>query len=94
MKPLYQYPHNNESASVTGGFVYRGAAVPGMYGAYLFGDAVSGTLWALRTNSSGKAIVAEVGRVSSVSAFGEDQNGELYALSFGLGKVYRIVGAA
>ena len=94
VKPLYQYPHNNESASVTGGFVYRGAAVPGMYGAYVFGDAVSGTLWALRTNSSGKPVVAEVGSVNSVAAFGEDQNGELYALSFGLGKVYRIVGAA
>ncbi len=91
--PLFTYSHNSESASVTGGFVYRGSSIPEMYGAYVFGDAVRGTLWALRTNGSNKPVVAEVGRVESVSSFGEDNDGELYALSFGRGTVYRIVRA-
>ena len=93
VNPLFTYPHKGESASVTGGFVYRGGGIPEMYGAYVFGDAVRGTLWALRTNGANKPVVAEVGSVESVSSFGEDNNGELYALSFGRGTVYRIVRA-
>lgn len=37
--PIYSYPHNNRDASITGGFVYRGAAFPAEYvGSYFFGD--------------------------------------------------------
>ena len=37
--PLYDYEHNGQSASVTGGFVYRGSAFPsGFQGSYFFGD--------------------------------------------------------
>lgn len=91
IEPVYEYPHNKNSASVTGGFVYRGEMIPGLYGAYLFADEVSGTLWALRLSDKGKAIVAKVGSINTVSSFGEDLDGELYALSYGDGKVLRIV---
>jgi glucose/arabinose dehydrogenase len=92
--PIYEYRHHDKSASVTGGFVYRGTAIPGLYGAYVFGDAVIGTVWALRPDDEGKAIVAKVGYVSAVSSFGEDNAGELYALSLGDDKVYRITQAS
>lgn len=93
IKPVHQYEHQGNSASVTGGFVYRGNDIPSLYGAYVFGDQVRSTLWALRLTSSGKAKVAQIGGVETVSSFGEDNDGELYALSYTRGIVYRIVGA-
>lgn len=93
VEPVHEYPHKGKSASVTGGYVYRGATIPGLYGAYLFGDNVLGTVWALRLDDDGDADVAEVGFVEAVSAFGEDNAGELYAMSYSRGMVYRIVGA-
>lgn len=89
--PVYEYAHKGRSASVTGGFVYRGTAIPGLYGAYVFADEVWGTVWAMRLSDSGTATVAQVGSVQTVSGFGEDHDGELYALSYAEGKVYRFV---
>ncbi|MBI4715762.1 MAG: PQQ-dependent sugar dehydrogenase, partial [Nitrospirae bacterium] len=45
--PLFTYRHP-EGFAVTGGFVYRGSAVPGLCGTYLFADYVTGRLWGLR----------------------------------------------
>lgn len=37
--PLYDYEHNGQSASITGGFVYHGTSFPGAFqGSYFFGD--------------------------------------------------------
>lgn len=93
IKPVHEYRHGGGSASVIGGFVYRGRAIPGLYGAYVFGDQVRSLLWALRLDDSGATEVAEVGAVETVSSFGEDNDGELYALSYSRGTVYRIVPA-
>ncbi len=88
--PVAEYPRS-EGASVTGGYVYRGAEVPDLVGAYLYADYVSGNIWALRR---------ENGRVTSnkkilpsglnVSSFGEDSVGEMYLLDHTNGDVYRI----
>jgi hypothetical protein len=77
---------------VTGGFVYRGRAIPGLRGRYVFGDFCSGRIWTLRM-SGGRAtdIRREAIRVSNLSSFGEDARGELYATSLE-GRVYRIRG--
>lgn len=91
--PVHEYSHDGRSASVVGGFVYRGRAIPGMYGAYLFGDTTSGTISALRLNGDGSTSVAEVGAVDTLSSFGQDHYGELYALSYSPGKVYRLAPA-
>jgi len=93
VEPVHEYSHRGKSASVTGGYVYRGSAIPALYGAYLFGDNALGTVWALRLDDDGDAKVAEVGFVEAVSAFGEDNTGEIYAMSYSRGMVYRIVGA-
>ncbi|MEY4372130.1 MAG: hypothetical protein RL219_899 [Actinomycetota bacterium] len=93
VKPVHEYRHGDGSASVIGGFVYRGSAIPALYGAYVFGDQVRSVLWALRLDGSGDADVAQVGAVETVSSFGEDNDGELYALSYSRGTVYRIVAA-
>ena len=91
--PVHEYSHDGRSASVIGGFVYRGSAIPGMYGAYLFGDTTSGTISALRIDKNGRTNVAPVGSVDTISSFGEDHDGELYALSYSPGKVYRLAPA-
>lgn len=44
--PIYQYTRN-EGTSITGGFIYQGAAFPKLRGAYIYGDFGSGRLWAL-----------------------------------------------
>jgi glucose/arabinose dehydrogenase len=79
--PIAQYPHS-QGISVTGGFVYRGSAVPALKGRYVYGDFGSGTIWTLRV-VKGKAtgLKREAIRVSSLSSFGEDAAGELYAVS-------------
>ena len=89
--PIYEYPHGDGSCVVTGGYVYRGRAIPALLGAYVFGDFCRGRLEAIRV--AGGEVVEhrflgpEV--VQNLSSFGEDGSGELYALSLS-GGVYRL----
>jgi len=64
--------------SVTGGYVYRGVAVPSLRGAYVYGDYVTGTVWALRGEP---AVPEPILAIPALTSFGEDEEGELYALS-------------
>jgi len=74
--------------SVTGGVVYRGSGTPSLVGAYVYGDYGSGVVWALRYDGSSVTAHTQLGNVSSVCAFGEDRDGEVYAVSFG-GSIHR-----
>jgi len=87
--PVHTYGRD-AGCSVTGGFVYRGSAVPSAQGRYFFGDYCSGTVWSLRPEG-GKAaeIRKEPFTVGELSSFGEGHDGELYAVSLG-GTVYRL----
>ena len=89
-RPVYAYSHGDDGCSVTGGYVYRGDAVPAATGRYFFGDYCSGRVWSFRV-SGGKAGPArrEPFNVGSLSSFGEDAAGELYLLSLS-GPVYRL----
>ncbi len=65
--------------SITGGYVYRGRAYASSAGgAYVFGDWVTGNLWAYRDGA-----LAHVGTLAQVTSFGEDDRGELYAVTSG-----------
>jgi glucose/arabinose dehydrogenase len=88
-QPIWVYDRNN-GCSVTGGFVYRGAAVSSARGRYFFGDYCSGRIWSLMV-SGGRARGArqESIRVDALSSFGEDATGELYLTSLE-GSVYRL----
>lgn len=92
VRPVYEYSHGQSDArcSVTGGYVYRGSAQPALRGRYFFGDYCSGEIWSLKIQS-GKAVAIrrEPITVPSLTSFGQDANGELYALSL-RGPVYRI----
>jgi glucose/arabinose dehydrogenase len=90
--PVFTYGRD-EGYSVTGGYVYRGSAIPGLGGAYVFGDYGAGVVRALGIEGgrvvSERSLGVETGPASLVS-FAEDADGELYVLSLE-GPVYRLV---
>jgi glucose/arabinose dehydrogenase len=87
--PIAEYGRG-QGYSVSGGFVYRGRAVPALRGRYFYGDFGSGTIWSLKVvRGKATSLRREPVRVDSLASFGEDAAGELYAVSLG-GTVYRI----
>jgi glucose/arabinose dehydrogenase len=87
--PVFEYGHDS-GCSVTGGYVYRGRARPAERGRYVLGDYCSGTIWSLRAASgAAQGVRTEPFRIRSVTSFGEDSAGELYATSHD-GLVYRL----
>ncbi len=91
VKPVAEYNHDTGACSVTGGFVYRGEAMPGLSGRYFYGDYCSGEIWSFRL-SKGKAVDAWMApfTVASLTSFGEDPAGELLLVSGG-GTISRLV---
>lgn len=94
--PVHEYDHT-QGCSVTGGYVYRGSLNPDFRGRYFFGDLCQGTIWSFRLDG-GEAIglydhSEDFGRVFDLSSFGEDADGELYAVSLS-GTIYRIIDPA
>jgi hypothetical protein len=91
--PVHDYGRGLGS-SVTGGYVYRGAAIPGLVGSYLFSDYGSGRIWRLVSDGSG-GFTSEELLVSSlaVASFGQGNDGELYVVDIGGGGVHKIVPA-
>ncbi len=81
--PVLTYDHS-QGESVTGGYVYRGSKLPALRGWYVFGDFVSGRLWAYRDG-----VRKRIGRADGVTSFGLDQRGELLLTTIG-GQVLRI----
>jgi glucose/arabinose dehydrogenase len=92
VRPVSVYSHR-QGCSVTGGYVYRGHAVPEAAGRYFFGDWCTGSIWSLRI-AGGRAVGLrrEPGRIGQLSSFGEGADGTLYAVSVGNGRLYRLVG--
>lgn len=85
----------SEAKSITGGYVYRGSKQQSLYGAYIYGDFVSGKIWALRYD--GKKVTEKrflVDTFKGISSFGEDKDGEVYFTTFetraGQGKIYAL----
>lgn len=95
--PIAEYAHREGDCSVTGGYVYRGEAVPELAGVYLFGDYCTGRLWATYRDEDGnwQTNIFKQGSdpVGSVSSFGEDEAGELYIVDYYTGRILRFVQA-
>ncbi len=85
-----------DGASITGGYVYSGSSVPALKGKYLFGDFVSGRLWAADLPAAGaehqtSQDFQSLGRWPiQISTFGRDSEGEVYLTDFSSGTIYRI----
>jgi len=88
--PILEYDQASGGCSVTGGYVYRGARIPSLTGAYLYGDYCRGQILAVRQSGGRVSEEADLGlSVDGLSSFGQDAAGELYALSLS-GTVFRI----
>ncbi len=80
--PIAEYSHG-EGISITGGYVYRGEAIPDLQGAYLYGDWGSGRIWAAYRDESGAWQSSEFMQTGhSISSFGEDEQSELYLVDY------------
>ena len=92
--PIYEYDHS-EGCSVIGGFVYRGTAIQGRQGYYIFGDFCDNELRSFRRGGDGKPADFETWSLpipaDNTTGFGEDSNRELY-VAMASGRVYKLVG--
>jgi glucose/arabinose dehydrogenase len=92
--PIYSYNHSGPSASITGGYVYRGDG-DALQGQYFFADFIQGKVFTLRFDGSAwvatdrtSQIVTDVGALTLPSSFGEDGRGNLYIVDLG-GNIFR-----
>ncbi len=88
VEPVLVYGRT-EGQSITGGYVYRGKAVPALKGQYVFADFATGTVWAApaQGNTWEKKTL---GKVANPSTFGEDESGEVYVAEYGSGRILKL----
>lgn len=85
--PVHTYPREM-GRSVTGGVVYRGTAFPDLQGRYIYGDFITGRIWALSAESDGTLIEnLQIGTIPNPSSFGVGLDGEPLMTSFD-GRIY------
>jgi len=90
--PVAEYSHD-AGCTVIGGYVYRGSAQPALAGGYLFGDYCSGTIWAIDPSQDVlRPPTVVLKGTASLSSFGEDEAGELYATDIGGGRLLLVTG--
>ena len=88
--PVFEYQHNGNDQSITGGFVYRGTMTPALVGNYIYADFVDGRIWALDVTGNTLQNSLVVDSNLTISSFGTDAANELYICSFD-GGIYRLV---
>ena len=107
VEPIHEYSHS-VGQSITGGYVYRGNALPAMFrGRYFFADFVQGRVWSLALNidtGTREATVSNVtehtselsasGPLDNISSFGVDADGELLLVGYATGRILKIIGPA
>ena len=89
--PAITYGHSNGRCSLTSGEVYRGDAIPGLRGTFLYGDLCSGEVFGYRVDGSAAPVRLQLPAIDQPSSFGLDNAGEAYVLSRS-GGVFRITG--
>jgi glucose/arabinose dehydrogenase len=90
--PIYNYPHADGRCAVVGGAVYRGKAISALTGWYVFTDVCQGNIYALKPNGGTWTAVHLGEHASYLTAFGTDNDGELWATSLE-GQVYKMISA-
>ncbi|WP_188463057.1 PQQ-dependent sugar dehydrogenase [Bizionia arctica] len=93
--PISQYTHSssgNFKCSITGGYRYRGTAQPNFVGYYFFADYCSNEIGILKyNNDTWNMTFTDPFNGNGWTAFGEDQNGELYIAGIDSGSVFKII---
>jgi glucose/arabinose dehydrogenase len=89
--PVAEYSHDL-GCSITGGYVYRGAAIAALQGAYIYGDYCSGRIWTLQQGTPNSWTQHDLMKTPyGFSSFGEDEAGELYLTDIGGNALYQFV---
>ncbi|PYO86958.1 MAG: glucose dehydrogenase [Gemmatimonadetes bacterium] len=90
--PVVEYPHFGGTCSITGGYVYRGSALPALVGNYFYADFCDGSVHSIRypgsTNPGNWSSLLSPG--PNISSFGQDARGELYVLQLD-GPVWKVI---
>jgi glucose/arabinose dehydrogenase len=93
--PIAEYSHSEGGCSISGGYVYRGADLPDLEGAYFFGDWCTGNIWATYRDEAEEwqtnLFLPTSGHM--ITSFGEDEAGELYVVDHS-GSLWRFGPAA
>jgi hypothetical protein len=101
-QPVLVYDHD-EGCSITGGFVYRGCALPDLRGTYFYADFCSAFVrsFVLEANEATAQrdwtldlAPPDGADLVGVSSFGEDVRGELYIVDYADGEVFKLVPSA
>jgi glucose/arabinose dehydrogenase len=100
--PIFEYSHSVGS-SISGGYVYRGGAIPSVRGRYFFADFVTRRVWSIAlavSAATGEATVGDLvehtvelggsAAVGNVSGFGLDAAGELYIINYSAGSILKL----
>jgi putative heme-binding domain-containing protein len=92
LPPVKDHPHS-EANSVIGGPVYRGAKLPELRGAFVYGDYITGTIWAIHPDEDDSySHTTLVDTDQRIVAFTQGHNGELWMLDYDFsGQVYEVL---
>ncbi len=102
-EPIHDYPRS-DGMSITGGFVYRGAALNPMFnGRYFFADYVAGRVYTIGVSLDARqeatavdmleltTMLGGTSELGLISSFGVDSEGELYLVSYSRGRILKIL---
>ena len=78
--PVHEYGHD-EGCSITGGYVYRGSALPELTGHYFFSDFCSGFIHSIDPDGAVHDWTDDTGIVGGATSFGVDDDGEIYVVN-------------
>ncbi|HEY7593113.1 MAG TPA: PQQ-dependent sugar dehydrogenase, partial [Actinophytocola sp.] len=87
--PILEETHAAGWCAIVGGFRYRGSAIPGLAGFYVYGDLCLGELWAASESGGTWSTQRLLDPGLTISSFGQDEAGELYVADLN-GAVYRL----
>jgi glucose/arabinose dehydrogenase len=95
LRPIWDYPNAGPDQSITGGYVYRGTAIPSLVGKYIYGDYGSGKTWALAYDGINPPVNQLLtDETFLISSFGVDENNEMYLLEYSstAGRIRKLTG--
>ncbi len=98
VNPIHTYGRGS-GCSITGGYVYRGSAIPSLHGSAFWADWCSDRIWTGTPSVGGMSDVADrtaaltpnVGSIRDISSFGEDNQGEIYITDLGGNEVFQVI---
>jgi putative heme-binding domain-containing protein len=92
LPPVKDHPHT-EANSVIGGPIYRGEKLPGLVGSFVYGDYITGTIWAIRPDQDDSySHMTLVDTDQRIVAFTQGSEGEIFVLDYDLsGEIYELL---